>query len=173
MSHTEITAETKVARLLDSYPDLEPALLEMAPEFRKLKNPVLRKTIARVTSLRQAATVAGLSAHDLVNRLRVMAGMPPIELPDNLEAELMGEPPPWLAGKPVAATYDASEGIRSGKMPLSNIMQQLETLSSQEVLLLITPLLPAPLLEKVREKDYRTWTEKPDPQIYHSYILKP
>jgi hypothetical protein len=172
MSRSEITSETKVARLLDSYPELEPALMEMAPEFKKLKNPVLRKTIARVTSLRQAATVAGLSAHDLVNRLRVMAGMPPMELPDNLEAELMGELPPWLVGKPVAATYDASEEIRSGKMPLSNILQQLESLSSQEVLLLITPLLPAPLLEKVREKDYRTWTEKMGTQIYHSYILK-
>ena len=46
-----ITPKTKVAELLDAYPQLEDILIEIAPQFKKLQNPVLQKTIARVTSL--------------------------------------------------------------------------------------------------------------------------
>ena len=52
-SNFQISPETKIGSLLDRFPDLEKTLLEMAPEFKKLRNPILRKTIARVTSLRQ------------------------------------------------------------------------------------------------------------------------
>jgi hypothetical protein len=55
-----ITPETKIAALLEAYPELEPVLIATAPAFNKLSNPVLRRTIARVTSLRRAAEVAGL-----------------------------------------------------------------------------------------------------------------
>ncbi len=50
-----ITPQTKVKELLDAYPELEPVLIDMAPAFKKLRNPVLRRTIARVTSIKQAA----------------------------------------------------------------------------------------------------------------------
>ena len=55
-----ITPETKVGALLDAYPELEAVLIELAPPFRKLKNPVLRRTVARLTSLAQAAKVGRL-----------------------------------------------------------------------------------------------------------------
>lgn len=52
-----ITPKTKVFELLLAYPELEALLIEMAPVFKKLQNPVLRRTIARVTTLQQAAQV--------------------------------------------------------------------------------------------------------------------
>ncbi len=54
-----ITPKTKIYDLLESYPELEDVLLSSAPEFKKLKNPVLRKTIARITNIGQAATIGG------------------------------------------------------------------------------------------------------------------
>jgi len=69
-----ITPETKVAALLEAYPELEPVLIAAAPAFNKLSNPVLRRTIARVTSLRRAAEVAGIPMRELVVRLRAAAG---------------------------------------------------------------------------------------------------
>lgn len=53
-----ITPHTKVSELLDAYPELEPILLELSPAFEKLKNPLLRKTIARFTTLKHAASIA-------------------------------------------------------------------------------------------------------------------
>ncbi|WP_051522439.1 DUF1858 domain-containing protein [Porphyromonas gingivicanis] len=55
-----ITPETTVADLLEYYPGLEQRLLELSPSFAKLKNPLLRRTVARITTLRRAAQVAGL-----------------------------------------------------------------------------------------------------------------
>lgn len=42
-----ITPETRVGELLDAYPQLEEALIRMAPAFAKPKNPLLRRTVAR------------------------------------------------------------------------------------------------------------------------------
>ena len=66
----EITPETKVGELLNNYPQLEDTLITIAPVLKKLKNPVLRRTVAKVTSLRQAAKVGNVPLADMINRLR-------------------------------------------------------------------------------------------------------
>ncbi|MGD8491813.1 MAG: DUF1858 domain-containing protein, partial [Anaerolineae bacterium] len=55
MSETIIAPKTKVAELISAYPQLEQVLIDYVPAFEKLKNPVLRKTVARITTLQQAA----------------------------------------------------------------------------------------------------------------------
>src|SRR5665647_919529 len=69
-----ISPKTKVGELLDFYPQLESVLLDLSPAFAKLKNPILRKTVARIATLQQAAVVGGLKTDELVNRLRKEAG---------------------------------------------------------------------------------------------------
>jgi hypothetical protein len=69
-----ITPKTKIYDLLESYPELEDVLTGAAPEFKKLRNPVLRKTITRITNISQAATIGGLNVEELVNRLREKVG---------------------------------------------------------------------------------------------------
>lgn len=48
----EITPSTTVYAILDSYPELEEVLIGMAPAFKKLKNPILRNTVAKVATLK-------------------------------------------------------------------------------------------------------------------------
>lgn len=172
MERPDIDADLKVARLLDHYPELEGPLVELAPEFRKLKNPVLRKTIAKITSLRQAATIAGIPAMDLVNRLRVIAGLAPQEHSAEHQQELMGPRPEWAGDPKPLQKFDATEIIQTGGMPLNQIMDDLEKLPPGGIYLLITPLLPAPLLEKARKKGFITWTQQLEPAVFYSYIIR-
>jgi hypothetical protein len=53
MSADDLSIEpsTKVAALLDRYPELEDVLIEMALPFKKLRNPILRRSVAKVASL--------------------------------------------------------------------------------------------------------------------------
>lgn len=51
-----ITPKTKVLQLIETYPQLEELLIEMVPTFEKLKNPVLRRTVAKIATLQQAAS---------------------------------------------------------------------------------------------------------------------
>jgi hypothetical protein len=56
-----ITPRTRVGDLLYAYPQLENVLIDMSSAFEKLKNLILRNTIARVATLSQVAAVGGLT----------------------------------------------------------------------------------------------------------------
>ena len=61
----EITPSVTIDALLKAYPELEEVLIGIAPPFKKLKNPILRRTIAKVATIRQIASVGGVPlAHD-------------------------------------------------------------------------------------------------------------
>jgi len=72
-----ITPATRVAELLEAYPDLEELLIQQAPAFKALKNPILRRTVAKVATLEKAAQVAGIPARQLVSALRQAVGQAP------------------------------------------------------------------------------------------------
>src|SRR5579863_6697041 len=99
-----ILPTTKVGALLDRYPQLEDVLIGLAPPFKKLKNPLLRKGVSRVASLQHAAVVGGLSVSELVNKLRAAVGqngVAPEDLPD-AGSYLSGQPDWFDAAKIVA-----------------------------------------------------------------------
>jgi hypothetical protein len=69
-----ITPKTKVLELIETYPELEDVLIEYAPAFKNLKNPVLRRTVAKIATLQQAAAIGGVKTEELINRLRKEVG---------------------------------------------------------------------------------------------------
>ncbi|MBS3956024.1 MAG: DUF438 domain-containing protein [Clostridiales bacterium] len=64
-----ITRETKLHGLLETYPFLLEYLAGLKPEFAKLKNPVLRNTVARVATLSAVAEMGGMSVDDLIESI--------------------------------------------------------------------------------------------------------
>lgn len=69
-----ITPKTRVGELLDTYPELEPVLMDLAPAFKKLQNPVIRKTVGKVATLQQAAAIGNVSLSEIINTLRLEVG---------------------------------------------------------------------------------------------------
>jgi len=67
----ELSLKTKIGDLLDAYPFLLDYLLTQSPKFSKLKNPVLRKTVAALASVSKAAALGGLDADDLLAGIAV------------------------------------------------------------------------------------------------------
>jgi hypothetical protein len=154
-----ITPETKVAELLAAYPELEPVLIAAAPAFSKLSNPVLRRTIARVTSLKRAAEVASLPVRELVVRLRAAAGLPDGEL----EAERAVEPgaaadgpAEWVDAARVRWTIDADRMLESGQEPMSEVLRRCAELGADGLGLIRSSFRPAPLIELVEGRGFRT-----------------
>jgi hypothetical protein len=58
--HLEITPTTRVGDMLDTYPELEETLIGIAPPFKKLKNPFLRKSVAKVATLKHISAVGNI-----------------------------------------------------------------------------------------------------------------
>jgi hypothetical protein len=148
-----ITPKTRVGELLDTYPELESVLLELSPAFKKLKNPVLRKTVGKVATLQQAAALGNISVTELINTLRSEVGQ------QLFEGEVSGddinyEKPAWLDPAKVSVSFDASPLIDSGQNPMQEVLGQLELTNTGEIFLLTTPFVPAPIIELISKRGY-------------------
>jgi uncharacterized protein (DUF2249 family) len=166
-----ITPQTRVGELLDAYPELEPVLIEAAPPFKKLRNPVLRRTVARVTSLSQAARVGNVSVIDLVQQLRRTIGQPEFVHESSDKAAVdTGAAPAWVDMIRVARVLDARPLIDAGQQPLGQVMRELSELEPGQIFELITPFEPAPLIDKATARGYRVWTLARSRDEYRTYF---
>ena len=168
MALLNITPQTKIGEMLEAYPALEDTLLKLSPSFAKLKNPILRKTIARVVSLRQAAEVGKVDLGTMVAELRKAAGLNrDTESGDLAKADAesisLNLPEPfWLMDYDLsqAIVFDARSVIEEGGSPLNEILSRVKRLGEGEVMLLLTPFVPVPVIELVLSKGYLSWSKQ-------------
>lgn len=166
-----ITPQTKVAQLLDAYPELEDLLIEISPAFKKLRNPILRKTIAKITSLEQAAAVGGVSMDIVINKMRTAVGQDKLENLTSGNRESNGAPD-WFASTKIAKTFDTRPKLSRGEHPIGEVMREIAQLASGEMLEVITPFFPAPMVDQVAEKGFATWTKQESPELFRNYFAK-
>jgi hypothetical protein len=170
---TPIDPDTKVATLLALHPTLEEELIAFAPPFKKLKNPLLRNSIGRVATLRQAAAVARVPVVELVNHLRALAGQPLIEGVEGKEEDYFPEQPEWFTRERVVAVLDERvDRPDESQMAVVRLLQRARTLSDGEILELQTPFLPAPGISVMRRKGYRTWCREEADGTVHTFFCK-
>jgi hypothetical protein len=167
-----ITPKTKIFDLLEAYPQLEETLISSAPEFRKLKNPLLRKTIARITNIGQAAVIGKLSVEALVNRLREQVGQGTIEQLDGTGTRYTTECPGWFRSEAVVSTVDIREMLNRGEQPVHEVLAGVKKLGKNEILEIIAPFVPAPLLDKTLSLGHKHWLEKKAEGEYRVYITR-
>jgi len=65
----KIERNTKVLDLLEKDPGLIDVLVRISPEFKKLQNPILRKTIGRFATLGHAAETSGVPFEELSRKI--------------------------------------------------------------------------------------------------------
>jgi hypothetical protein len=166
-----ITPKTKIYDLLQAYPDLEETLIEASAEFKKLQNPVLRKTITRITNIGQAAVIANLNVEDLVNRLRAKAGQDSISNLDETGSKYNIIRPDWFSQGKVVNSIDTREMLNRGEQPVHEVMAAVRKLSGNEILEVIAPFIPAPLIDKTLSLDYHHWIDKINETEYRIYFF--
>ncbi len=165
-----ITKETKVSALLRDYPETEELLIGMSPAFTKLRNPVLRRSVARVATLGQAAAVGRLPAAVLVNELRAAVGQDPIGDVDEDGADYFGVQPEWFDPELVVAVLRDDE-LDPDVMPINPLLRAVKDLEDGQIVELVTSHLPAPGIDILRRKGHSTWTTEDD-QTIRTYVLK-
>ncbi len=168
-----ITPQTTVADLLNAFPQLEEVLVEIAPAFNKLRNPVLRKTVARVTSLAQAARVGNVSVVELIQRLRQEAGQPEFVDEQPTDSSPDKGPPAWFAEERIAKTVDVRPMIDAGEQPIGRVLRDLDGLGEKDIYELITPFEPAPLIDKAKKTGVQVWFLVAGTAEYRTYFSKP
>jgi len=164
----EINLDTKIYDLLKEYPFLEDELIRINPKFKKLKNPILKRTVARIASIKQAASVGGMDAGELLNRIRKAVGLEEVAVEPLKEEEQ--EAPKWIADEP-KVIFMVQELLDSGKNPLTEVNKKLKELQSGDVILLISDFKPEPLIDEMKKKNHEVFSIQKGENFY-TYIKK-
>ena len=168
---TEITLDTKIADLLNNYEGMKEILIEINPKFEKLNNPILRRTIAKVAGVKQAAIVGGMDPSELVNRLREAVGQTALDVESKENNIVIEESPQWIEKEP-SVTLDANEMLDNNKNPLAELHMALRNVSEGEVVLVRSDFRPEPLIEEYEKKGYSTYCQELTTEMFMTYILQ-
>ncbi len=170
MPEIAITPKTKIAELLDAYPHLEQPLIGYVPAFERLRNPMLRRTVARITTLQQAAAIGGVNVEGLINHLRLEVGQ------DLLAAEAgtayTVERPDWFSEKRVGAELDIRSMLAAGEQPVNQVIADLRAMHRGAIYKLVAPFLPAPVVDKASSLGIAHWVTQKDDQEFIVYFCR-
>lgn len=183
VSQLPVRPDQKISSVLKEHPELLDVLAAQSPAFGRLKNPLMRKTFARMVTVSQAAGVAGISLADLLLTLNGAAGvaLDPAELTAALGAPVStpvvgavlggappgpvasDQPPAWLGQATVVADLDAREMQHRGEDPFFVIQDTARTVSPGQAFRLRNTFQPFPLYGVLGAKGFAHWVEELGP----------
>lgn len=168
-----ITPKTRLMEIFDNFPELEDRLIEIVPLFKKLKNPVLRRTVAKIATVQQAASIANMKVNDLVNILRKETNQELEALDHNPDSyDLNYEKPAWMDTSKVVNSFDLGPSLEAGEHPVHQVIADLKSLKDDEIYEVIAPFLPAPLIDKGVSLGYNHFVEKGEGGAVKVYFTK-
>jgi hypothetical protein len=171
----EITSQSKLFDILEAYPFLEGQIVNIAPPFQNLKNPVLRRTVGKIATLEKVAQVGGMDVGKLVNTLRRAVGQEEIQtLASDLKVDIpqSTDDPGWIAGEP-QFTVNGTELLQRGEVPLARINELLGKIDSGRYLLLVTNFEPSPILDAMQKQNREVFHKThPEDESQHLTFIR-
>jgi len=158
MARPGVTAETKIADAIAADPALLERLVALHPTFKRLRNPLIRGTMGRLTTLGEAARVAGVPLGELL----AVAGAPP---PGSVEQAPPADDnarPAWLETLDLegAERLDVRPALAQGEEPLGLILKRAAGIAPGGVLVIEAPFDPAPLRRVLGRKGFSAHAER-------------
>ena len=165
-----ITPKTKVLELIETYPQLEDVLIKYVPAFSKLKNPLLRRTVAKIATLQQAASIGNVKTGDLINLLRKEVGQELLN--SDVDTAYNTKRPSWFEEALIEKEFDIREMLAAGEQPVNQVISDLNHLNSGKIYKLMSPFLPAPLIDKAISLNIDHWVIKNSENLVLVYFYK-
>jgi uncharacterized protein (DUF2249 family) len=154
-----VTAGERVSDVLARDEALVAVFARHSPTFARLRNRAMRRVMAPLVTVEQAARIAGIPARGLVDDLNAALGV---------AAAVPPSPPVTEAPAPAPAArhpddapevlLDVRPLLRAGEEPFSRIMAAVAALGAGEVLHLRATFEPHPLLAVMAKRGFLTET---------------
>ena len=167
-----ITPRTKVFDLLEAYPTLEDVLMKTAPQFQKLKNPVLRKTVTKIATLSQAASIAGIPVEELVNRLRREVGQDHVTGLKEEQGKYVTQKPNWHTAEREILEFDLRPVLFAGEHPVHEVLSRIKQMPDDAILAITAPFVPVPLIDKTIGLGYKHWIHELNQEEVRVYFSR-
>lgn len=144
-----IAGSDLVGAVLERDPALIDVFARHSRHFDKLRNPMLRRTMARLVTVEQAAGIAGVAVDQLVRDLNAAIGVEVAATQPEQAARPVArvEPAREVARPPGLhdVELDLRDDLRNGREPFSRIMSAVSTLRDDQALHLRAIFEPVPL----------------------------
>jgi TusA-related sulfurtransferase len=153
-----VTAADKVSDVLARSESLVEVFVRHAPHFAKLRNKAMRRIMARLVTVEQAARTANVPAERLVSDLNEALGIAasPADVAEPAPASPAAREESALTHPKNAnvVELDVRDDLRFGREPFSKIMLAVAGLADDDVLLLRTIFEPAPLFSVLARRGF-------------------
>ncbi len=173
----KIKKDDKIANIIKEYPHLVDVLINYNPHFKLLKNPILRRTVAKLATVEKAAQVAGVSLRGLLKVLNEAVGYEmtlkelmtvpefkrgPEEMPEEIKSVKQED----------IVRLDVRDMLRRGEEPFGRIMDAVKDLRDNQVFLLDVLFEPGPLYDVMEKKGFASYTERVSEEHYRVYFYR-
>jgi uncharacterized protein (DUF2249 family) len=176
-----IRADDAVAKVLRRDPSLVETFVRASPAFARLRNPLMRSTMARLVTVEQAARIAGLEPSDLLARLNAAANVPDerghgrsssYHAPNTEMPNATTRMPEHLAAAEGdrIVDVDVRDDLRAGREPFARIMAARRALGSDQVLRLRAIFEPVPLYGVMARQGLEHWSEQLGPDDWRVWF---
>jgi len=154
---TPVTPADRVSDVLARDETLVEVFVRHAPHFEKLRNPAMRRVMARLVTVEQAARIADVPVerlvHDLNEALHLETGgvtHVTLEISNVRPTDRASHRPASLR----QVELDLRDDLRAGREPFSRIMTAVAELAPSEVLVLRTIFEPVPLFGVLAKRGF-------------------
>jgi len=170
-----INEQTKIAALLKRNPDALEVIVQLSPDFKKLRNPVLRKLMAGRTSIAMAAKIGGCTPEDFFRVLKPLGFEIDTKetLPVTKEPERKPLPDYLKSLQPEQMlVLDVREMLAGGNDPLKLIQQKVKDLQQGQVLKIINTFEPVPLVKLLERQGFKAYVDHVGTDLVETYFYK-
>ena len=166
----KIELDTTISDLLNDYEGMKEILISINPKFKKLNNPILRRTLAKIATVKQAAIIGGMEPIELLNKLRVAVGQEIEGSVESIEKIVEEKEPNWI-NLPVDKELNANEILDANKNPLAEVRKALKELNSN-ILKINSDFCPEPLIDELRKNGYNIYCKEQKSGNFVTYVKK-
>jgi len=164
-----ITRDTKISKILKEKPEAIDIIARINPNFKKLQNPILRRSLATRVSVKDAARIGHVPVNDFLKALE-QAGFEVAYVTEN-DTDNSGKSlmPPDFSDKEIVR-LDVRPIINEGKDPFGYINKVAKKIKPEQVLLIINDFEPIPLVEYLTGKNFVHWMTQDEDGNYLAYF---
>lgn len=169
-----INSQTKIAALLKHHPDALEAIVTLSADFKKLRNPILRRLMAGRTSIAMAAKIGGCKPEDFYNVLKPFGFEADVSQHAESNDEEIRSVPQFIKNldEKHVITLDVRSMLSGGTDPLKLIQQTIKPMQAGEVLKIVNTFEPTPLIKLLEKQGFGTYTDFVEDNLIETYFCK-
>lgn len=171
-----IDERTKIAVLLKHHPDALETIIKLSPDFKKLRNPILRTLMAGRTTIAMASKIGGCKPEDFFKILAPLGferDHAQTDIAESGTVKTYPKPPHLQDIKPdKLVNFDVRELLANGTDPLKSIQQKVKSLSPGEVLVIVNNFEPVPLIKLLEKQGFQTYVHPIDSDTIETFFYK-